>query len=289
MTKFDIHQHITDQIVNALESGVKPWACPWDRASCGFTLPMNHSTGNHYNGINVLALWCSQMERGFTSSSWMTFKQARALGGSVRKGETGSKVVFYSPIERENDKGEKEIFPMARAFTVFNLDQIDGIERPAPVILSEFEANEAAEQIVKGSGARIIEEGNSAHYSLKNDHIKLPPRDRFADGDNFYATAFHEIGHWTGAKSRLDRTFGKKFGDAEYAFEELVAELTAAFLGAEVGITGEHLQHESYIAHWLEQLKGDKKFIFKAASAASKAHGFVMEQVEQSGQQSKAA
>ncbi|WP_051252715.1 ArdC family protein [Ferrimonas kyonanensis] len=280
--KFDLYQHVTDQIIASLESGIKPWSCPWKKDQRDFGFPGNYFTGKHYSGINVLLLWAARYNCGFESDLWMTYKQGQQKGATVRKGEKGTKVVFAAPIDKEDKKtGEKEQVFIYRAFTVFNLDQFEGVEREEVVILTDFDVHKQAEDILQHCGANIIEQGSRAYYSHGGDYIKLPPRNSFTDSDNFYTTAFHEIGHWTGAKDRLARTFGKKFGDKDYAFEELIAELTAAFTGAGVGIIGEHLGHESYIASWLDKLKNDKRFIFQASAAAAKAHRYILDQVEQ--------
>jgi len=274
----DIYQQITDSIIEKLQAGVTPWACPWDRSTVS-VMPHNFKTKVDYTGINILQLWFSAMEKGYTSSAWLTFKQAKDLGGKVRRGEKATIGIFYKRVEKEEtnkETGETEDkgYNLAKPFYVFNLDQIDGIEEEKTELGQEFEPIEAAEQLLINSGANIKHGGNGAFYQHTNDFINLPDKIRFKQAADYYATATHELTHWTGHKSRLDRDSKSRFGTPEYAFEELIAEIGSAFINAELGLEGD-LQHESYIAHWLEALENDKKFIFKAASQASKAHQYL--------------
>ncbi|EIW8473916.1 zincin-like metallopeptidase domain-containing protein [Klebsiella pneumoniae] len=277
-TRTDIYQTVTDNIITALEAVVKPWACPWQRVAGMSGLPSNYATGVAYSGMNIMLLWCSASEQGFSDSRWMTFKQSQAAGGQVRKGEHGTTAIFYTTLEKENDTGEIDHIPMLKTFTVFNVEQIDGLSLTAETIAPEakFDPLPQAENLFRSSGANIIEKGQNAFFMPSTDEIWLPERHLFADAANFYATGLHELVHWSGAKSRLDREMKGRFGSEDYAFEELIAELGSAFLMADLGIVGE-VQHESYIASWLKALKNDKRYIFKAASAASKAHRYLMD------------
>ncbi|WP_261371281.1 ArdC family protein, partial [Yersinia aleksiciae] len=198
----------------------------------------------------------------------------------VRKGEHGTTAIFYTTLEKENDDGETDYIPMLKTFTVFNVEQIDGLPlRDEAVCPTEsFEQLARAEALFRNSGAIIIEKGQNAFFAPTTDEIRLPERCLFTDAANFYATGLHELIHWSGAKSRLNREMKGKFGSEGYAFEELIAELGSAFLMADLGIAGE-VQHESYIASWLKVLKNDKRYIFKAASAASKAHRYLMDKI----------
>ncbi|MFK3708706.1 ArdC family protein [Klebsiella sp. NPDC088457] len=279
-TKTDIYQTVTDGIITALEAGVKPWACPWQRVAGMSGLPSNYATGAAYSGMNIMLLWCSASKQGFSDSRWMTYKQSQAAGGQVRKGEHGTTAIFYTTLEKENDAGEIDHIPMLKTFVVFNVEQIDGLSLTAETVAPEatFDPLPQAENLFRSSGARIIEKGQNAFFMPSSDEIWLPERHLFADAANFYATGLHELVHWSGAKSRLNREMKGRFGSEGYAAEELVAELGSAFLMAELGIVGE-VQHESYIASWLKALKNDKRYIFKAASAASKAHRYLMEKV----------
>lgn len=279
-TKIDIYQTVTDSIISALEAGVKPWSCPWQRVPGISGLPSNYSTGAAYSGMNIMLLWSSASEQGFSDSRWMTYKQAKAEGGQVRKGEHGTTAIFYTMLERENDEGETEYIPMLKTFTVFNVEQIDCLPLSDEAVFpaETFEPLPQAEALFRNSGATIIEKGQNAFFAPSTDEIHLPERRLFSDAANFYATGMHELVHWSGAKSRLNREMKGKFGSEDYAFEELIAELGSAFLMADLGIVGE-VQHESYIASWLKALRNDKRYIFKAASAASKAHRYLMDKI----------
>jgi antirestriction protein ArdC len=277
-TRTDIYQTVTDNIIEALEAGVKPWVCPWQRVPGMSGLPTNYATGVAYSGMNIMLLWCSASELGFSDSRWMTYKQTKAEGAQVRKGEHGTTAIFYTTLEKENDEGGIEHIPMLKTFMVFNVEQIDGL----PLVTEPgnsaetFEALPQAENLFRSSGANIIEKGQNAFFRPSTDEIWLPERRLFADDANFYATGLHELVHWSGARNRLNREMKGKFGCEDYAQEELVAELGSAFLMADLGIVGE-VQHESYIASWLKALKNNKRYIFKAASAASKAHRYLMD------------
>ncbi|EBA0314071.1 MULTISPECIES: ArdC family protein [Morganellaceae] len=279
-TRTDIYQIVTDRIITALETGVKPWVCPWQRVPGISGLPSNYATGTAYSGMNIMLLWCSASERGFSDSRWMTYKQARAEGAQVRKGEHGTTAIFYTTLEKENGTGEIDHIPMLKTFVVFNVEQIDGLSLTADTVAPQatFDPLPQAENLFRSSGANIIEKGQNAFFMPSTDEVLLPERRFFSDAASFYATGLHEIVHWSGGKSRLNREMKGRFGSENYAFEELIAELGSAFLMADLGIVGE-VQHESYIASWLKALKNDKRYIFKAASAASKAHRYLMDKV----------
>ncbi|MBA0219756.1 DUF1738 domain-containing protein [Pectobacterium brasiliense] len=276
--KTDIYQTVTNKIIAALEAGVKPWFCPWKRVPGISGLPSNFATGIAYSGMNIMQLWCSASERGFCDSRWMTYKQAQAVGGQVRKGEHGTTAIFYSTLEKENEDGEIDQIPMLKTFNVFNVEQIDGLPLTTETISPEatFDPLPQGENLFRKSGANIIEKGQNAFFSPSTDEVWLPERHLFSDVANFYATGLHELVHWSGGKKRLGREMKGRFGSEDYAFEELIAELGSAFLMADLGIVGE-VQHESYIASWLKALKNDKRYIFKAVSAASKAHRYLMD------------
>ncbi|EPY5324342.1 TPA: DUF1738 domain-containing protein [Klebsiella variicola subsp. variicola] len=278
-SKTDVYQTVTNSIIEALERGVKPWVCPWKRNGAMSGIPSNFSTGKAYTGMNIMLLWCSAAKHGFRDPRWLTYHQATEQGAQVRKGETGTTGIFYKTLEKENDAGELERIPMLKTFTVFNIEQTDGLnldDEISPQPVTGFDPLPDVEALFQRTGAKINERGQQAFYQPSTDEIWLPERHLFADAANFYATGLHELVHWTGAKSRLDREKGGKFGSEGYAFEELIAELGCAFLMADLGVSGE-VQHESYIASWLKSLKDDKRYIFQAASGASKAHRFLME------------
>ena len=274
----DIHEQVTKQILAAMEQMRGTGRRLWDSQP---SLPVNLATGKPYSGINVIMLWGAAMEKGYTSPYWLTFKQAQAMGGQVRKGERSELCVFYKPWESQetnNETGETETKTGAvlKSFRVFNLDQIDGIEAPAHEPREAFQAIEAAERIMRASPVRIIETGDRAFYQPATDTIHLPARTDFINAEAFYSTVLHEMTHSTGHKSRLDRDFSGRFGDAAYAFEELIAEIGSAFLNADIGIIGTTMQdHAHYLASWIKILKNDKRAIFTAAAQASKAHGFI--------------
>lgn len=256
-TRKDIYQTVTDNIITALEAGVKPWSCPWQRVCVMSSLPSNYATGVAYIGMNIMLLWSSASKQGFSDSRWLTYKQAQAAGGQVRMHERATTAIFYTTLEKENDAGEVEHLPMLKTFTVFNVQQIYGLlALTTETITPEatFDPLPLAENLFRKSGANIIEKGQNAFFSPSTDEVWLPERHLFSDAANFYATGLHEFVHWSGGKKRLNREMKGKFGSADYAEEELVAELGSAFLMAELGIVGE-VQHESYIASWLQALK----------------------------------
>lgn len=282
----DVYTRVTDRIIADLEKGVRSWLKPWSAAhpAGSVTRPLRHN-GTPYRGVNVVLLWGEAMEKGYSAPLWMTYKQAQELGGQVRKGEKGSLVVFANSITRTetNERGEdteREI-PFMKGYTVFCVEQIDGLPAhyyPLPVNpLPLSERIEKADRFLAGTGAQIRYGGDSAYYAPGPDVIQLPPFERFRDRESFYSTALHESCHWSGAKSRLDRSFNaKRFGDSGYAREELVAELGAAFLCADLGITPEIREdHAAYLGHWLDVLREDKRAIFSAAAHAQRAADFL--------------
>ncbi len=274
--KRDIYDTATDRIIAALEQGAAPWVRPWTATGSG--MPRNGSTGRNYNGVNVLLLWAESHAKGYDSGEWFTYRQAKALGGNVRKGEKGTGIVFWRFLEKSgtDDAGEETTrkIPMARAYTVFNREQCDGLPEPkeAPKVatLSEAERHEQAERFIAATRADVRHGGGRAFYSPTLDYVQLPRFETFKDGASYYATGLHELTHWTGHTSRCARDFENRFGSQAYAAEELVAELGAAFLCAELGIDGQ-LQHPEYIKSWLKVLRGDKRAIFTAASKARQA------------------
>lgn len=284
----DIRQAITDRIIAIMDRGAEAWRKSWTTAAAtGF--PMNGKTRARYNGVNVLLLWDRAQEQGYTSNVWLTFKQAQELGGMVRKGEKGVMCVYFEMMQKKGKgagaEGEEsaEFFPMCKPFWLFNVSQIDGLPADliptAPVMaVPEFHAIEEAERVLAASGAEIHHNGgNRAFYRRDADSIHMPERERFATSENYYATALHELTHWTGAPHRLDRVKGKRFGDDAYAFEELVAELGASFVCGQLGLVEATIeQHASYVDSWLRVLKNDKNAIFSAAKLAGQASDYIM-------------
>lgn len=294
----DLQKSITEKIIAALESNIKPWSKPWTIEEGNSFVPFNASTGVAYRGINLLLLWAGAEERKSPNMGWVTFNQLAAKGWNLRKGSKGEKICFYSTTTKEvkNNQGETEekSYSFLKWFTVFNMVDVDTGEGEAP--LTEPAAilfSEAAKAYSEQTGVSIDHvNADRACYIPSLDAIRLPEPMCFKTEDDYAATLAHEIVHSTKCESRADRAewLAKSFVDskARYAFEELVAELGAAFLGAECGFSGEHLQHESYIAHWLEILKGDKTAIFRAAAKASQAVDFFHEATNHSLEQKAA-
>jgi len=282
----DAYQDVTDAIIAALEAGVKPWAKPWQSGAVA-QFPLR-SCGTQYRGINVLVLWMTAQAKGYSSPFWMTFKQALTFEGAcVRKGEKGSKV-FYSGTreitgEDANGNEESRLAHFLKSYTVFNVEQIDGLPArfyPAPVAPTEREKAQRidhAEAFFTAIPSIVNHGGNQAYYRPSTDQIQMPEIEAFEDAERYYSTLAHEHIHWTKHETRLDRDLGKKvWGDAGYAAEELVAELGAAYSCATLGFSPSHIEdHAAYIESWLQVLKSDKRAIFTAASHAQRAADFI--------------
>lgn len=274
-----LYDEVTANIIEQLEAGVFPWVRPWSKAKASLGLPRNAVSKRPYSGINILVLWGAVIEGGYASQDWLTFRQAQAAGGCVRKGERG-RTVFYA--DRFTPKDEREqvetgeaarSIPFLKRFTVFNAAQCDGlpeglVSQPAP--LPERELHQSAEKLISATGADFRMGGAKAYYSPASDFVMVPPQPAFHHQIDYYRTALHELGHWTGHRSRLDRDQTGGFGSAAYAREELVAELASAFLCAMLGIEPT-VRHADYLGSWLTVLRADNRAIFKAASQASKA------------------
>jgi len=285
----DVYQTVTDQIVEAIETGAGEWQMPWHRMGEGLNRPVNIDTGNAYRGINIVALWAAGQVRGYSSGTWGTYRQWRKAGAQVRKGEKASTVVFYKEFEVEDlnpEIGEHETGKrmFARASSVFNADQVDGYDVALPEPKDPVQAVAEADAFVANTQAVVRHGGARAYYSPGTDTIRMPDKERFLGSEtssateSYYGTLLHELVHWTGIKKRCDREFGKRFGDDAYAVEELVAELGAAFLCADLGIAAEpRPDHAAYIEHWLKVLKADNRAIFAAASKAAQATDFLAE------------
>ena len=279
----DVYQHVTNKIVEALETGTPPWIHPW-QSSAGDWRPANLSSGRRYSGVNVLLLNMTAMHSGYAVNRWLTFQQARSLGAHVRKGETGTEVVFFKMHEfgagptESGSPDDRKVIPLLRSFTVFNADQIDDLPAallPAPAVVHAWQACEAAEAILATSGANIRHGGSKAFYCPSEDRIQLPERSAFATAMDFSHVALHELTHWTGHPSRCNRVLSGRQHIEAYAMEELVAEMGSAFLTDHCGLPGQ-LQHAAYIETWLRALKSDKRLIFTAASQAQKAADFLL-------------
>jgi antirestriction protein ArdC len=275
MIKRDVYQEVTDRIVAALEAGTVPWLRPWRDGKAGSALePFNAATGRAYNGINLLVLGTLP----YAELGYLTFKQAQALGGSVRKGEKGVGVVYWQFDKRKDEvTGEVKVVPWAKMYTVFNAAQCEGLDRAKlKMPLAPVPGDTSVNVLAATAGAVVRHGGDRAYYTASGDYIGMPSVEAFRSREGYQATLAHELVHWTGHERRCARTFGKRFGDEAYAAEELVAEIGSAFICARLGVPLEGLQHPAYVANWLQVLKGDKRAIFTAASAAKKATGFLM-------------
>lgn len=285
-TRPDLYSRVTSQIIADLERGVRPWAKPWsaEHLAGRITRPLRHN-GLPYSGINVILLWAEAVTRGFSAPLWMTFRQALELGAHVRKGERGSTVVYANRIKRTEagDDGrdvEREIL-FLKAYTVFNVDQVEGLPghfyAVAEPQLDPVQRIGHADAFFAATNADVRHGGDSAYYAMQPDYVQMPPFACFESPESYYATLAHECTHWTRHPTRLERDFGgKRWGDDGYAREELVAELGAAFLCADLGLELQPREdHAAYIGGWLQALKQDRRFIFTAAAHAQRACDFL--------------
>lgn len=290
-----LYDEVTAKIIAQLEAGCFPWAQPWFSAAAVPGLPRNAVSGRPYSGVNVLILWGAVIEGGYPSQDWLTFRQALAAGGCVRKGECGHTIFYadrFTPEDRGEDgreqgegaEGEPRSIPFLKRFVVFNAAQCDGLpERltAEPTPLPAREQHEGAEALIAATGADFRIGGARAFYDIGGDYVQVPPQPAFPHQIDFYRTALHELGHWTGSKARLARDQSGRFGSALYAREELCAELTSAFLCAALGIVPT-VRHADYLGSWLAVLRADNRAIFRAASHASKAADFLLSFVRES-------
>ena len=282
-----LYQQITARIIAELEAGRLPWVQPWGTSAvqAPLAMPWNATTGRRYFGVNILILWGAVVQQGCSGQGWLTFRQALSLGGNVRKGECGTTVVFahrFTPdAERDQARAQGDApraIPFLKRFTVFNTDQCDGLPDevatlapppPEGMMLPKVEA------LIRASGADLRIGGERAYYDVHGDFVRVPPPQAYFEPVNWHRTALHELGHWSGAPSRLGRDLSGGFGSKNYAKEELVAEMTAAFACASLGIVPT-VRHADYIGSWLEVLREDDRAIVRAASAASKASDYLL-------------
>ena len=283
----NLYDEITDKIIAELEAGRVPWVQPWGTAAAKapLAMPKNASTNRQYSGVNILILWGAVIERGFTGQSWLTFRQALSLGGHVRKGERGTTVVYADRFVPSNEKrraaetGEEvQAIPFLKRFTVFNTDQCEDLPDeiattapPPPPGLIE----PTVEALIKATGITFRIGGERAFYAPAEDYVQVPPPQAYFEAINWHRTALHELGHATGHPSRLNRDQSGSHGTRKYAFEELVAELSAAFSCASLGIVPT-VRHADYIGAWLDVLREDNRAVVRAASQASKAADFLL-------------
>ena len=280
-----LYGEVTNRIIAELEEGRVPWVQPWDAARCPVTMPHNGLTGRIYSGINVLILWAAGIGGGYSSQRWLTYKQAEKAGGNVKRGEKGTVICYadrFTPKDeaqkaRSEDRDARTVAFLKR-FTVFNLDQCEGLPIEAgvaPSVPDPVMTRIEADRIIKLSGADFRIGGREAYYAPAEDFVMVPPQVAFPDPINWYRTALHELGHWTGHPSRLNRDQSGRYRSSKYGREELVAEMTSAFVCASLGIAPS-VRHADYIGAWLAVLREDEKAIFRAASAASKAADYLL-------------
>jgi antirestriction protein ArdC len=282
-----LYQEITAKIIAELEAGRLPWVQPWGTSAvqAPLAMPKNATTQRRYSGVNVLILWGAVVQHGFSGQSWLTFRQALSLGGHVRKGERGTTVVYadrFTPDaerSRAQEQGDDpRSIPFLKRFTVFNANQCENLPEeivtaapppPPGLILPEVES------LIRASGADLRIGGERACYDVAGDFIRVPPPQAYFEPVNWHRTALHELGHFSGAASRLGRDLSGSLGTKGYAKEELVAEMTAAFTCATLGIVPT-VRHADYIGAWLDVLREDDRAIVRAASAASKAADYLL-------------
>lgn len=284
VTRKDLHQHVTDTIIGQLEKGTIPWQQTWINKNPVFAMPKNAVTGNRYRGINIVLLWSAAQDKSYATQEWASFKQWQTKNESVRKGEKGNLIVYADSFEKEVE-GEIKKIPFLKSSVVFNRSQLASYNSEQAVIefeMKDIQRQKNAEDFIENTFAQIEHRDGQACYIPSQDKIYMPLSSSFVDTakctstENYYSTLLHELTHWTGHKSRLDRLTRANFGSDKYAQEELVAELGAAFLTTEFNITTpEKENHAGYIASWLKVLKDDKYFIISAASEASKAVEFL--------------
>ena len=279
--KHDLYAEVSARIIAELERGAAPWIKPWS-ASPGMNTPCNAATNRPYSGCNVVLLWMAA-NAGYRTPRYLTFKQALDLGGNVREGEHGTKVYFVKQLQvrdkNADDEAATRIVPLLREYTVFNIDQCENLpervtEANTVKPRNQDQRDATIDEFLSCSGASIREGAGVAYYRPSDDFISLPRFEAFKSAAHFYGTAFHELGHWTGHKSRVDRDLRHRFGERAYAAEELVAELCAAFLCAEFSIDGD-LRHAGYIQSWIGLLKADDRAFFTACSKAPSSRGLL--------------
>jgi antirestriction protein ArdC len=286
--KPDVYQKVTDAIVAAIESGVGQYQMPWAIRQDRGPSPISVGSAKPYRGINTLVLWAESQNRGYSSALWGTYQQWNGLGGQVRKGERGSPVVYWGTFEKqtgesEDQKSHRGLF--AKGYTVFNIEQVDNSSSLPKRLDPKRSHNEGiayADSFFAGTGVQIRDGGNRAYFRPDTpEAVYMPGFDQFSDPVNYYSVLAHECTHWTSHASRCDRQLGKRFGDAAYAVEELIAELGSAYTMARLELElAPRPDHAQYIQSWLKVLKSDKRAIFTAASKAQQAADFLIQQSE---------
>ena len=282
----DHYQEVTDRIIAALEAGTPPWRRPWDPDEAGGpAMPRNAATGQRYRGINVLTLGMSMLAFETGDPRWATYKQAEDKGWQVRKGERGTTGYFFKRLELrddskpDDDEDAVRRIPLLRAFTLFHASQIDDIPPYVPPTVEEapWRAPEAAEIILANSGAVVRFGGDKAFFSPTTDHIQMPPQAAFATAEKYCGVLLHEMSHWTGAESRLNRDLRNRFGSHDYSREELRAEISQVMICTELGISDcDFSNNAAYLTSWLEKLRSDRKEIFRAAADAQRIADYLL-------------
>ena len=282
-----LYDEITGKILAELEAGRLPWIQPWGTAAAKapLAMPTNAATGRGYSGINVLILWGAVISHGFPSQGWLTFRQALSLGGNVRKGERGTTVVYADRFVPDDERrraretgDEAQAIPFLKRFTVFNVAQCDGLPQDLAAAVPAPEPGliePTVEALIRASAIDFRIGGDRAYYAPAPDYVMVPPPQAFFEPINWHRTALHECAHASGAAHRLGRDLTGSFGSKKYAFEELVAEISAAYLCASLNITPT-VRHADYIGSWLDVLREDNRAIVRAASAASKAADYIL-------------
>ena len=274
-----VNEIVTQRILDKLNQGEIPWRKPWSAAHAGVGEHRNLLSGKPYRGINALLT----AMQGYSSPNWLTYKQAQAMGAQVRKGEKGTPIVYVGRVEKDNGTDSPDSFAFLRYYTAFNAEQIDGLPtQPVPDTPRPFEPITACEEILKTqpmAKLTLHHGGNRAYYHPLHDAVQMPPKESFTSPSGYYAVLFHELGHASGHSSRLARegiTESHGFGTHAYSKEELVAELTSAFLCQRTGIDTMTLENAAaYIQGWVRVLKNDHKFIISAAAQAQKAFDYL--------------
>lgn len=273
-----IYETVTNQIVADLEAGTVPWVKPW-KTNGEHVFPHNAVSLRSYSGVNVLLLWSRAETQNYTRAGWLTFRQASALGARVRKGEKGTHIVFVKQRHVQDDEEDTKTISVIKSYVVFNLCQIDDLPeayREMQEDLPEHERIGTVETFIAALKIDIAHGGEKAAYNPKHDVIVMPTLSSFETPGHYYATLFHELGHASGHVTRLDRDLKGRFGTEAYVAEELIAELTSAYLCATFGIEGQ-LRHASYINNWLSLLRKDNRAVFTAASKANAAMDYLLQ------------
>ncbi|MFM8859112.1 MAG: ArdC family protein [Methylocystis sp.] len=286
--KFDIYQRITNQIIDAVEAGAGDFNLPWHRSDNRLNLPRNAATEIAYRGVNILNLWLAADTKGYNSGLWATFNQWTTLGAKIRSGEKAAHIIFYKEILSSNsdDLNNPKSCRIARMTPVFAAEQVDGFDTKSAALEtgSAFDPSHEAEHFIQMTGANIIHGGSEAYYRPSTDTIHLPYKQSFTGSDtssveeSYYSTLFHELTHYSGTSNRCDRNLTGRFGTSSYAMEELIAELGAAFLCSHFKISSmPRKDHAQYLSHWLSVMKSDSRAILTAASMASQAVDFLLQ------------